>query len=148
MNELRELYQEVILDHNRRPRNKGHLGSPTHASDGYNPLCGDQIHLELHVAGGIIEDVKFDGHGCAISTASASIMTEAVKGKSPEEARKLFDEMQALLTSPGENAAQPEEEELMALSGVREYPVRIKCAILAWHALKQALEGGGKVSTE
>lgn len=148
MNELRELYQEVILDHNRRPRNKGHIESPTHTSDGYNPLCGDQIHLELDIRDGVIEDVKFDGHGCAISTASASLMTQAVKGKTVEEGKRIFHEMQSLLTSPGDNAAQIEEDELMALSGVREYPVRIKCAVLAWHALKQALEGGGKVSTE
>lgn len=148
MNELRELYQEVILDHNRRPRNRGHVTKPTHSSDGFNPLCGDQIHLELSVIDGVIEDVKFEGQGCAISTASASLMTQAIKGKSVAEAKQMFDEMQSLLTSPGDSSAFFEEDELMALSGVREYPVRIKCAVLAWHALKQALDGGGRTSTE
>jgi nitrogen fixation NifU-like protein len=148
MNEIRELYQEVILDHNKRPRNKGRVEGPTHQSDGYNPLCGDQIHLELKISDGVIEDVKFDGQGCAISTASASLMTQSVKGHTLEEARALFAEMQELFTRPDAELNQSADEELLALSGVRDYPVRIKCAALAWHALKEALEGGGTATTE
>ncbi len=143
--ELRELYQEVILDHNKRPRNKGRLEHATGSADGYNPLCGDTIHVELEVDHDVVKDIKFDGHGCAISMASASLLTEAVKGKTVAEARELFNSMQDMLTG-GE--AYFEDDELLALSGVREFPVRIKCAVLAWHALKQALEGGGTATSE
>lgn len=144
--DLRELYQEVILDHNKRPRNRGSLPEPTHEADGFNPLCGDQIHLELSVREGRIADVRFEGQGCAISTASASLMTQAVKGKTLAEAEALFEDIQAMLTRP--DAEPAGDEELAALSGVREYPVRIKCAALPWHALRQALQGGGRTTTE
>lgn len=144
--ELRELYQEVILDHNKRPRNKGRLERPTNSADGYNPLCGDRVHLELEIVDGIIRSARFEGQGCAISTASASMMAQAVTGKSLADAEALFDKMQALLTSGAATGAGLDDE-LMALSGVRDYPVRIKCAILPWHALREAISNTGGVAT-
>lgn len=146
--DLRELYQEVILDHNKRPRNKGRLDDPTNEAEGHNPLCGDQVRLTLHTENGIIDQIAFDGQGCAISTASASLMTEAVKGKTLAEAEAIFREFQTMVTSP--DSLDPHEElgEMVALAGVRDYPVRIKCATLPWHTLHAALVGTGKVSTE
>ena len=146
--ELRELYQEVILDHNKRPRNKGRLDHATNEAEGHNPLCGDQVHVTLHTANGLIDQIAFDGQGCAISTASASLMTEAVKGKTLEEAQAIFREFQSMVTSPDSQEIHEELGEIVALAGVRDYPVRIKCATLPWHTLHAALVGKGKVSTE
>lgn len=152
-NPLRELYQEIILDHYRRPRNFGPLEGASHHAAGHNPLCGDQCKVSLKVEPqGNIEAISFEGAGCAISTASASLMTEAVQGKSVEEAKQLFQKFHQLLTHKGEppvGQLEGELGELEALAGVRELPVRIKCATLPWHTLKAALDGkGGDVSTE
>lgn len=148
MIDLRELYQEVILDHNKHPRNRGMLEDATSTAEGHNPLCGDEVRVYLHVEDGCVTDVSFDGQGCAISTASASLMTEAVKGKTLEEAEATFREFQSMVTETGEVTPRPELGDLEVLAGVREYPVRIKCATLPWHALAAALKGGGDVSTE
>ena len=145
--DLRELYQEVILDHNRHPRNRGAIANATAAAEGHNPLCGDNVKLTLRTEGGKVAEIAFDGSGCAISTASASLMTEAVKGLTIEEANGLFEEFQKMVTSPDEEP--PDMGALTALAGVRDHPVRIKCATLAWHALHAALtEQDGKVTTE
>ncbi|HEY7673178.1 MAG TPA: SUF system NifU family Fe-S cluster assembly protein [Gammaproteobacteria bacterium] len=148
MNELRELYREVILDHNREPRNFGELAEADHVVEGVNPLCGDKMTLYVKLRGGIIEDVRFKGSGCAISVASSSLMTERVKGRPIAATLDLVAEVHEMLTGradePGENM-----EKLAALAGVREFPSRVKCASLAWHALKAALTGADKrVSTE
>ncbi len=150
MSELRDLYQEIILDHNRRPRNFGAVAEANHSAEGYNPLCGDKITLELRIEDGKIVDVGFEGEGCAISTASASVMTEALKGKSVEQAEKLFEDMIELLTGdPTEEASpSPEMGKLAVFAGVREYPVRVKCATLAWHTLMAALQSEETASTE
>jgi nitrogen fixation NifU-like protein len=145
MSDLRELYQEVILDHNRRPRNFGELPAANRRAEGHNPLCGDQITLFLDVAAGTIRDLAFQGSGCAISTASASLMTEALKGRTVEEARTLFRGFHELVTTgapaAGEAAGStPDLGKLAVFSGVREYPMRVKCATLAWHTLKAALD--------
>jgi len=137
MNELRDLYQEVIFDHYRSPRNYGPLPSANRDAEGHNPLCGDHVKLHLQVEDGVIRAVHFEGSGCAISTASASLMTEVLKGKSEEEAMRLMDAFQQLVTGAGE----PEGlGKLQALAGVREFPSRVKCATLAWHTLQAALE--------
>lgn len=146
--DLRELYQEVILDHNKRPRNRGRLEQPTNEADGHNPLCGDQVHLTIQTKDGQIESIAFDGQGCAISTASASLMTEAVKGKTIAEAEGIFREFQTMVTTPDDGEEHSELGSLIALAGVRDYPVRIKCATLPWHTLHAALVGEKKVSTE
>ena len=146
--DLRELYQEVILDHNKRPRNRGRLEAPTSEAEGHNPLCGDQVHVTLLTKDGRVEDIAFEGQGCAISTASASLMTEAVKGKTTEEAEAIFREFQEMVTSPESEDEHEELGEMVALAGVREYPVRIKCATLPWHTFHAALAGNEKVSTE
>ncbi|MEJ2343940.1 MAG: SUF system NifU family Fe-S cluster assembly protein [Gammaproteobacteria bacterium] len=145
MSDLRDLYEEVILEHNRNPRNfpKNPQGANHHAH-GYNPLCGDEFSIHLKIDDGIITDVGFEGAGCAISTASASMMTEAMKGKSVEEAERLFREMHELLTEKGEH---PELGKLVVLAGVREYPMRVKCATLAWHTLQAALHGEDETIT-
>jgi len=147
MSDLTDLYQEVILDHNRRPRNFGTLESPSHHAEGYNPLCGDRLDLFLSVKDDLIADVAFKGSGCAISKASASLMTDAVKGRSLSEVRALFDRFHRVITTPPD---QPVEDlgKLSVLSGVREFPVRVKCASLAWHTLKAALEREQRASTE
>ncbi len=146
--ELRELYQEVILDHNRHPRNRGRLENSTSHAEGYNPLCGDMVTLTLLSEDGIVKDIAFDGQGCAISTASASLMTEAVKGKSIQEAETLFRDFQSMVTETGD-APHDDLGDLEVFAGVRDYPVRIKCAILPWHALHAALIGKQEsVSTE
>jgi nitrogen fixation NifU-like protein len=136
--ELNDLYRDVILDHNRRPRNFGDLQSADASVEGYNPMCGDHLTLRLKLNDGTISDIRFEGQGCAISTASASLMTEAVKGRSRDEALQLFDRVHRLLTDD----AAPSEElgKLAALSGVREYPARVKCASLCWHTLASALK--------
>lgn len=137
MNELRDLYQEVIFDHYRSPRNYGPLPSANRDAEGHNPLCGDQLKLHLQVEDGVIRDAHFEGSGCAISTASASLMTEVLKGKREEEAMHLMQEFQRLVTGAGEPEGMGKLE---ALAGVREFPSRVKCATLAWHTLQAALE--------
>jgi nitrogen fixation protein NifU and related proteins len=147
MNELKDLYREVILDHNKSPRNFGAIEDADRVVNGVNPLCGDKMTLYLKLDGDTIEDVRFEGTGCAISIASSSLMTERVKGATVGESLALFDDVHGMLTGKSE----PDEhmEKLAALAGVREYPSRVKCASLAWHALKTALTGGGReISTE
>jgi nitrogen fixation NifU-like protein len=147
MEELRNLYQEVIVDHSRRPRNFRAIADPSATAEGYNPLCGDKVTLYLKLDGDRIRDVAFQGSGCAISTASASLLTEALKGKTTEQAQALFDSFHQLLTGSG--PAGKELGKLAVLAGVREYPMRVKCATLAWHTLRAALKGERRpVSTE
>jgi nitrogen fixation NifU-like protein len=148
LNELQELYREVILDHNRDPRNFGELVDANRVVEGVNPLCGDKITLYVKLAGDVVEDLHFKGTGCAISVASSSLMTERVKGRSIAASLELFDKVHEMLTGA---AADPGEDmdKLAALAGVREFPSRVKCASLAWHALKAALTGSDpKISTE
>ena len=146
--DLKELYRDVILDHNRHPRNFGPLADASHHAEGNNPLCGDCLSLALRVNGDRIEEIRFEGSGCAISTASASLMTEAVKGKDRSSVRQLFERMHALLTQP-DAAPDPALGKLAALSGVREFPARVKCASLCWHTLNAALSSNAAtVSTE
>jgi nitrogen fixation NifU-like protein len=145
--DLSDLYQEVILDHNRRPRNFRAIERPSHQAEGFNPLCGDRLNLFLQVDGERITDVAFQGAGCAISKASASLMTDEVKGRSVAEARELFERFHRMVTTPPDRQVE-DLGKLSVLSGVREFPVRIKCASLAWHTLKAALENAGRVSTE
>ncbi len=143
--ELKDLYREVILDHNRSPRNFGRLDPADADADGHNPLCGDQLHLSLRLQGDQLADVRFEGQGCAISVASASLMSEAVKGRSRGEIDALYHRVHALLT--GAPAASPEElGKLAALAGVSEYPARVKCASLCWHTLRAALERAAQPS--
>jgi nitrogen fixation NifU-like protein len=140
--DLRELYQEVIFDHNRSPRNFHKMDDADRVAEGHNPLCGDQLTLYVRLEDRVIADASFVGHGCAISTASASLMTEAVKGKTVEEVESLFRDFHALLTG-----VPPEGRDfgkLEVLAGVREFPVRVKCATLAWHTLHNALTGDGE----
>jgi nitrogen fixation NifU-like protein len=146
--ELKELYRDVILDHNRSPRNFGRLDPADAQAAGHNPLCGDKLNLTLRLQGDRVVDLRFDGQGCAISTASASLMTEAVKGRSRDEIARLFEQVHTLLTAPtGEPAVQLGK--LMALAGVAEFPARVKCASLCWHTLNAALEcAPAPVSTE
>lgn len=144
---LRELYQEMIIDHGRQPRNFGALAHATHSKNGQNPLCGDKLTVYLQEQDGIVTDVKFEGSGCAISVASASLMTDAVKGKSVADVNNLFQHFHDLLTKGGDNDAVLGK--LAVFAGVAEFPVRVKCATLAWHTLKAALEHDDKsVSTE
>jgi len=147
MSDLNELYQEVILDHNRRPRNFRTIESPSHHANGHNPLCGDRLSLDVQVDRGQIADVAFQGSGCAISKASASLMTDAVKGHSVADAQALFERFHRMVTTPPD---EPVENmgKLSVLAGVREFPVRVKCASLAWHTLKAALDRQAAVSTE
>jgi nitrogen fixation protein NifU and related proteins len=146
--DLKELYRDVILDHNKRPRNFGRLEPPAHSARGHNPLCGDQLTIYADVDGEVVRALTFEGAGCAISVASASLMTEAVKGKTRAEVARLFGLVHDLLTRS--DAPVPAElGKLAALSGVREFPARVKCASLCWHTLNAALEGAGApVSTE
>jgi nitrogen fixation NifU-like protein len=147
MSGLSELYQEVILDHNRRPRNFRTIAGAT-CQEGYNPLCGDRLKVYVSVDADRITDVAFEGSGCAISKASASLMTEALKGRTVDDARAMFDAFQGMVTSPL-GSDLPEVGKLAALAGVREFPARIKCASLAWHAVRAAIEGASApVSTE
>ena len=147
MSTLNDLYQETIIDHSKRPRNKGALEAPTHSAEGYNPLCGDRLTLQLKVENGRVAGVAFQGVGCAISTASASLMTDVIKGKTPEEAEQTFEVFHELLTEDRPPAANLGK--LAVFSGVREYPMRVKCATLAWHTLRAALRGDQKpASTE
>jgi nitrogen fixation NifU-like protein len=138
MSDLRELYQEVILDHNKRPRNYRAIDPASHEAKGHNPLCGDRVTVYLNVVDEVIDDIAFQGQGCAISTASASLMTEALKGKSLAEAEQLFQRFHDLVTN--DQAPQAELGKLAVLTGVRDYPSRVKCATLSWHALQAALK--------
>jgi nitrogen fixation protein NifU and related proteins len=146
MQDLEGLYQDVILDHNRRPRNRRALAGATCQAEGYNPLCGDKGRIYVKLEGERIADVSFEGGGCAISTASASILTESLKGKTRAEADALFERFRELVTgkNPGEAAALGK---LAVFSGVSEFPVRVKCATLAWHTLRNALAGSSEVVT-
>ena len=147
MSDLGDLYQETILDHSKWPRNTGTLADATHTAQGHNPLCGDRLSLQLKLENGHITGVRFQGAGCAISTASASLMTEVIKGKTPEEAESSFQKFHSLLTE--DRAPASDLGKLAVFSGVRQYPMRVKCATLAWHTLRAALHGEGKpVSTE
>jgi len=148
--ELNELYQELILDHYRRPRNHHELECPDRVAEGDNPLCGDQIRVYLRVTNGVIEDARFEGNGCAISQASASLMTTAVRGKSAAAALELFRAFHRMVTSPPAEAPDAKAlGKLAAFAGVRTFPARVKCANLAWHTLRAALEGDPSgVSTE
>jgi nitrogen fixation NifU-like protein len=150
VSDLGDLYQEVLLDHYRAPRNRGRLAGANHRAEGYNPLCGDRITLYARVEGERAKEVTFEGSGCAISTAAASLMTEAVHGKTREEIEALFDRFHGLVTS--DPAGEPPTEglgKLAIFAGVREFPIRVKCATLAWHALRAALDGRqDPVSTE
>ena len=147
MSDLSDLYQEVILDHNRRPRNFHAIPDATWTADGYNPLCGDRLRLYVKLEGDTISDLSFEGSGCAISKASASLMTDELKGQTLAAARALFERFHAMITTPPD---QPVEDlgKLTALAGVREFPVRVKCASLAWHTLKAAMEHETQASTE
>jgi nitrogen fixation NifU-like protein len=151
LSDLEELYQEVILDHARKPRNFRALEEATAQADGFNPLCGDKATVYVAVEGDVLKDVSFKGAGCSISTASASLMTDALKGKSRQEADALFDRFHRLVTSDPSKAAEntaPELGKLAAFAGVCEFPARVKCASLPWHTLKAALDGQGTVTTE
>jgi nitrogen fixation NifU-like protein len=149
MSDLRELYQEVILDHNRRPRNFRALEGADRVAEGRNPLCGDHLTLYVRVRDGVVQDVTFQGSGCAISKASASLMTDAVKGKTVAEADALFDAVHRMVTAKAAPADLEALGKLTVLSGVVEFPVRVKCASLAWHTLRAALhEQGEPVTTE
>ena len=141
--DLRELYQDVILDHSKHPRNFGPADGAYRHVKGNNPLCGDRVEVHLKITDGTIEDARFEGRGCAISLASASLMTELLKGRNEAEARALFVQFRELLTAKGpvDLARYADIERLAALSGVRDYPMRVKCATLAWHAMNAALEG-------
>jgi nitrogen fixation NifU-like protein len=149
MSELSELYQQVILDHNKKPRNFRKLETANHSADGFNPLCGDQLTIYLNLEDDTVKEVGFEGSGCAISKASASMMTQAVKGKSKEQAESLFQEFHSMVM--GELNEETEENRLGNLkifAGVREFPVRVKCATLPWHTLHAALHKEAQVSTE
>ena len=151
MSDLREIYQEVILDHYRKPRNFAALEGATDEARGHNPLCGDRINLFLQLDGDRVKDISFQGAGCAISTASASLMTEAVKGKTVDEVRALFHRFHEMMTGPEDGGDAADLGKLEALSGVRQIPIRVKCATLAWHTLKSALDdsdGAKPVTTE
>ena len=136
---LADLYRDVIVDHNRNPRNRGRLDCATHHAQGDNPLCGDRLRLDVQLDGDVIRDLRFEGSGCAISTASASLMGEAVKGRTRAEATALFEDVHRMLTGGGEDPARLGK--LAALAGVREFPARVKCASLPWHTLNAALAG-------
>jgi nitrogen fixation NifU-like protein len=150
MNELRELYQQVILDHNKNPRNYREIEDASSKVEGYNPLCGDHYTIFLKTDGDTIADVSFTGSGCAISKASASVMSSMLKGKTKEEAERLFDTFHRLVTGDQSGLSAADLGRLAAFSGVSEFPARVKCATLAWHTLRSAIEGEAKevVSTE
>jgi nitrogen fixation NifU-like protein len=143
MSDLRDLYQEVIIDHNRRPRNFGPLDDANRDAEGFNPLCGDEVRIRMRVsADGVIEEVRFEGHGCAISTASASILTDLLKGRTEAEVRAYFDYFHALVTGAGDGAGETalDTGKLDVLGGVGAYPARVKCATLPWHTAMAALQ--------
>ena len=140
MSDMRELYQEVILDHNKQPRNCYVMDCANKSADGHNPLCGDTVKVYLRIEDGVIEEISFQGAGCAICTASTSLMTESVTGKTVQEAKGIFDEFHHMLTGVADEQGV-ELGKLQVFEGVREYPVRVKCATLAWHTLNAAMEG-------
>jgi nitrogen fixation NifU-like protein len=145
--DLGDLYQEVILDHNRQPRNFGALPGANRKAEGFNPLCGDRVTVEVELQDGVVQDIRFQGSGCAISKASASMMTESMKGRTRAQAEALFQEFHRLLTG---DAAAPDPAalgKLVVFSGVREFPIRVKCATLAWHTLRSALESAREIAT-
>ena len=149
MSDLSYLYQEILLEHNNKPRNFRVLDGHTVSVEGYNPLCGDQYTLYLTLQEDTIDDISFQGAGCAISKASTSMLTERVKGKTKQEAVDVFNEFHSMITNPGSDVDYDLLEDLETLSGISEYPTRIKCAILSWHALREALDGASEsVSTE
>jgi len=149
MSGLSDLYQEILLEHNSKPRNFRMVEEANQTSEGYNPLCGDQITLYLKVVDGVIDDVGFQGSGCAISRASASMMTQSIKGQSVERAQEIFDAFHHMITEPGSELDYDTLGDLETLSGINEYPTRIKCAVLAWHTMKAALAGeSNEVTTE
>jgi nitrogen fixation NifU-like protein len=150
VNELRELYQELILDHSRHPRNFRELKQANRSAEGYNPLCGDRATVYLLLDGDVVRDVSFQGAGCSISTASASMMTDALKGKTVTEAKALFERFHELVTADPSKAASASAElgKLAVFAGVHEFPIRVKCASLAWHTMKAALEGAARTTTE
>ena len=149
MSELSELYQQVILDHNKKPRNFHKLERANRTAEGYNPLCGDQLSVYLHVEDDEVIDVSFEGSGCAISKASASMMTQAVKGKNKREAELLFDEFHRMVTGRLNEESEPNQlGRLKIFAGVRDFPVRVKCASLPWHTLHAALNNQPIISTE
>jgi nitrogen fixation protein NifU and related proteins len=150
MSDLRDLYQDVILEHSKAPRNYRELAAANHKAEGFNPLCGDHFTVYLDLENDSIRDISFQGSGCAISKASASMMTQILKGKSKADAEKLFEVFHSMVTGKAPaNGSQPELGKLAVFSGVSEFPVRVKCATLAWHALHAALEGKAEaVSTE
>ena len=150
MTELQELYQEIVLEHNWHPRNFRKLEHPTCSAHGFNPFCGDTVNVYAEIRNDVIEQVTFEAAGCAISKASASMMTEAVTGKSPEDALKIFGKFHEMVTHPHDGEVEDDEDlgDLVVLAGVSAFPTRIKCAVLAWHALKGALNGEQEVSTE
>jgi nitrogen fixation NifU-like protein len=147
--DLQDLYQDLILDHGRRPRNFRRLEEADRSAEGYNPLCGDKVKVYVKMDGDVVKDISFEGAGCAISTASASIMTEILKGKTRAEAEKLFETFHDLVTGQPAKLDSPELGKLAVFSGVSEFPMRVKCATLSWHTLHSALKGTGEaVSTE
>jgi len=149
MSELSELYQQVILDHNKNPRNFHKLENANRRADGYNPLCGDQLNVYLHVEGDQVQDVSFEGSGCAISKASASMMTQAVKGKTRAEAEMLFNEFHRMATGELDEENEPNHlGKLKIFAGVKDFPARVKCATLSWHTMHAALNDQTQVSTE
>jgi nitrogen fixation NifU-like protein len=149
MSELSELYQQVILDHNKKPRNFRKLEDATQRADGFNPLCGDQLTVYLRLDDDTVQEVSFEGSGCAISKASASMMTQAVKGKSREEAERLFEEFHRMVTGELDEESEPNTlGRLKIFAGVREFPARVKCASLPWHTLHAALAGEVETTTE
>ena len=148
MSDLRDLYQELILDHTKRPRYFGQLATANRKAEGFNPLCGDRVTVHLELDGDTVREIHFEGSGCAISTASASLMTEAIKGLRVEDARALFEQVHKLVTgASGPNGGGPSLGKLVVLAGVRDYPIRVKCASLPWHTLCAALSGGDETVT-
>jgi nitrogen fixation protein NifU and related proteins len=149
MTDLQDLYQELILDHGRRPRNFKPLEGASGTAEGYNPLCGDKVKIYVKMDDDIVKDLSFEGAGCAISTASASIMTETLKGKTRAQAEEFFQTFHDLVTGKQAQLDSPELGKLAVFSGVSEFPIRVKCATLAWHTLRAAMDGEGEViSTE
>jgi nitrogen fixation NifU-like protein len=149
MSELSDLYQEVVLDHGKRPRNFGPLEGATHDAEGLNPLCGDHITVHARLDGDVVREARFEGSGCAISKASASVMTGTVKGKTAAEVDRIFEEFHRLVTEgPAAVGDIDALGKLAVFGGVHEYPTRVKCASLAWHTLRAAIRGGGTVTTE
>ena len=148
MSDLRELYQQVILDHSRKPRNFGLLEPPAQSAEGNNPLCGDVVKVYVELEGDTVRDVRFEGNGCAISTSSASLMTEAIKGKTRAEIEELFERFHSAVTAPADEELDADDlGKLAVFTGVREFPMRVKCARLSWHTMRAALQGDAEAVT-